>query len=68
MAACRGKEPHILADFNHGGPLSEMLMLGNIATRFPGQSLQYDPSTGRITNFDEANAFLGYDYRKGWAV
>lgn len=56
--ACRGAQPHILASFENGGPLSELLMLGNIATLFPGEALHYDASLGRITNKEEANAFL----------
>ena len=42
--ACRGSnKPEILASFENGGALSELVMLGNIATRFPEQSLAYDP-------------------------
>jgi hypothetical protein len=41
--ACRGGKPHILADFDQGGPLSELLMLGNLATQHPEETLSYDP-------------------------
>jgi hypothetical protein len=66
MSACRGGTPHILANFDHGGPLSELLMLGNIATLFPEETLAYDPVSGRITNKPEANEKLGFNYREGW--
>jgi hypothetical protein len=66
--ACRGKQPSILANFDNGGPLSELLMLGNIATLFPEESLTYDPATGRITNKAEANEHLSFSYRKGWSL
>jgi hypothetical protein len=66
--ACRGKQPSILANFDNGGPLSELLMLGNIATLFPEDSLTYDPATGRITNKAEANEHLSFSYRKGWSL
>jgi hypothetical protein len=68
IAACRGGRPHILADFDHGGPLSELLMLGNLATRFPNQTITYDPVAGRITRPSETNRHLGYSYRDGWRI
>jgi predicted nucleic acid-binding Zn ribbon protein len=68
IEACRGGRPQILADFDHGGPLSELLMLGNIATQFPQEALDYDPATGRIANHAEANEKLGYPYRDGWRI
>lgn len=66
--ACRGKQPSILASFDNGGPLSEFLMLGNIATLFPEETLSYDPVAGRITNKAEANEHLSLSYRKGWSL
>ena len=68
ISACRGGKPHILASFDNGGPLSELIMLGNIATLFPGQTLEYDPAPGRITNKPEANQHLGFEYREGWRI
>jgi hypothetical protein len=67
MDACRGARPQILADFENGGRLSELLMLGNLATLFPGQSLAYDPATGQITNHVEANRQIEFNYREGWS-
>jgi hypothetical protein len=66
--ACRGGKPHVLANFDNGGPLSELLMLGNIATQFPGTTIAYDPVAGRITNLEQANALLGFEYREGWRL
>ncbi len=66
--ACRGKQPHILATFENGGRLSELLMLGNIATQYPGETLAYDPIAGRITNNAEANGKLLFTYRDGWRL
>jgi len=66
--ACRGAKPEILASFDNGGPLSEMLMLGNIATLFPGETLCYDPVAGKITSHADANQKLSYSYRDGWQL
>ncbi len=37
--ACRGEKRNMIASFDSGGPLSELLMLGNIATLFPEEML-----------------------------
>ena len=68
MDACRGAKPQILADFENGGRLSELLMLGNIATLFPGETLGYNPVAGQITNVAEANQKLSSKYRDGWRI
>jgi len=68
IAACRGGKPHILANFDNGGCLSELLMLGNIATQFPGETLAYDPLAGKITNHPDAGQKLGFTYRDGWRI
>jgi hypothetical protein len=68
MDACRGAKPQILADFENGGRLSELLMLGNIATLFPGETLAYDPVAGQIPNVPEANPKLVFKYRNGWQI
>jgi len=66
--ACRGEKPQILASFDNGGPLSELLMLGNIATLLPGETLSYDPVAGKITSHAEANQKIAYPYRDGWQL
>ena len=40
---------------------------GNIATQFSSE-LEYDPVAGKIVNSPEADALLGYEYRKGWTL
>jgi hypothetical protein len=64
LIACRGGESP-WASFDYAGPLSEFLMLGNLATRFEGE-LEYDPAAGKIVNHAEADRALGYEYREGW--
>lgn len=65
--AVRG-EGQTSAHFGYAGPLTEWVLLGGIATRFPNQSLEWDPVTMKVTNFDAANAFIRKEYRKGWEV
>ncbi|MCS6866986.1 MAG: Gfo/Idh/MocA family oxidoreductase [Gemmataceae bacterium] len=52
--------------FRYSGPLTEMVLLGCLATRFPQTDLKWDAATLRFTNHDQANAFVRKDYRRGF--
>jgi predicted dehydrogenase len=65
--ACRGG-PMPLTNFEYAAPFAELLTLGEIATRFAGESLDYDPVAGRMLNHVEANQALSYEYREGWRL
>lgn len=64
--ACKGG-PAAGANFDHAGPLTEMVLLGNIAIR-TGRKLYWDAENFKITNVPEANNLLHYEYRKGWTL
>ena len=51
--------------FDYSGPLSETVLLGNVAHR-AGQRLEWDYQTMKATNCPEADAFIQHDYRAGW--
>jgi predicted dehydrogenase len=54
--------------FEYGGPLTEAVLLGNIAVRYRDTPLQWDSQAMRISNHDEANQWLRRDYRAGWEI
>jgi len=56
------------ADFSHGGPLTETVLCGTVAEKFPNQWLSWDRENMKITNMPEANAFVKRDYRDGWRI
>lgn len=56
------------ARFSYSGPLTETVLMGCIANRFPEEKLLWDTSKVRFTNNDEANKYLQRTYRKGWEV
>ncbi|MBI2432946.1 MAG: Gfo/Idh/MocA family oxidoreductase [Candidatus Hydrogenedentes bacterium] len=56
------------ANFDFSGPLAEAVLLGNVAGRFPGKTLEWNAKRLRITNLREANKFLRRDYREGWNI
>jgi len=56
------------ANFDYSGPLTESVLLGSVATRFPKTTLQWDTAKLKFTNTPEANRFVRRSYRKGWEV
>ncbi|OWK39394.1 Gfo/Idh/MocA family protein [Fimbriiglobus ruber] len=56
------------APFSYAGPLTEMVLLGCLATRFPKTDLKWDTKALKITNVEEANQYVRKIYRKGWEV
>lgn len=61
-----GKQPS--DGFDYGGPLTEAVLLGNIAVRYRKTKLKWDSGTMQITNHDEANRWLRREYRDGWDI
>jgi len=56
------------SNFDFGGPLTLVALLGAIAVRFPGQKLTWDAQGSRFTNFEPANAYVNPPYRAGWTL
>lgn len=56
------------SNFDYGGPLTEVALLGAIAIRFPGETLKWDARATRFTNHDAANAYVNLPYRDGWTL
>ena len=65
------------SSFDYAGPLTESILMGNLALRswnikganggFPGRKkLLWDADNMKITNFDEANQFVKRTYRDGY--
>ncbi|MBC7923491.1 MAG: Gfo/Idh/MocA family oxidoreductase [Ferruginibacter sp.] len=81
--ACKqGKGAYTSSPFEVAGPLTETVIMGNLAVRsynyrqptadgqgfvYPGRKkLLWDGPNTKITNFDEANQFVKRTYRTGW--
>jgi predicted dehydrogenase len=65
--AIRG-EGKTTSNFDYAGPLTETVLLGTIASRFPSEHLEWDSANLRFTNVPKANEFVRQPYRKGWEV
>lgn len=66
IQACREGTP-TTCNFSYSGPLSEAVLLGNVAYR-SGKRIEWDGDAGKVTNVPEADALVRKTYREGWEV
>lgn len=67
IEACRGNG-QTSTPFSYAGVLTESVLLGCLATRFPQTKLEWDTNKLVVTNSREATRFVKREYRKGWEV
>ena len=73
----------LTSSFDYAGPMTETVLMGNLAIRsymlakkkkngrmefYGRKKLLWDGDNMKITNFEDANQFVGRTYRKGWEV
>jgi len=58
------------SNFEYAGKLTETMLLGNLAIKMANKNtvLKWDGPNLRVTNLDEANQYLHFEYREGWAL
>lgn len=56
------------ADFAHGGPLTETVLVGAMADRFAGEWLQWNRKELRFDGHAEATRLVHRPYRDGWKI
>ena len=62
------RRPAVLAPFEYGAALTEMVLLGIVAIRQKDQLLKWDSANMKFTNNDKATALLSSNYREGWSL
>jgi len=73
LIACKGG-PAARSNFDWAGPLTEVVLYGNIALRMErqlyekGLKLHCDGPNMQITNLPEANKYVHGEYREGWVL
>jgi len=67
VRACKGGKP-ASSNFDYSGPLSEMVLMGNLAVRYPNRKLLWDGLKMEVTNDLEANSYVKREYREGWSL
>lgn len=63
--ACKGG-PAAMSNFDYAGPLTEMVLLGNVALR-AGRKIEWDSAKLHV-NLPEAARFIRREYREGWGL
>jgi predicted dehydrogenase len=66
ITACKGGKP-ALSNFDYAGPMTESLLLGNVALR-TGKTIHWDAKSMKITNLPGANRYIQHRYRAGWKL
>jgi predicted dehydrogenase len=66
VRACKGG-PKPLSNFDYAGPLTEAILLGNIAAK-ASRKIEWDSAAMKIRNMSEMNQHLRRQYRQGWAL
>jgi predicted dehydrogenase len=54
--------------FSYSGPLTEWVLLGPIATRFPQTTLEWNAEKKKFRNSSEATEYVRRRYRSGWSM
>ncbi len=67
IRACKDGKP-ASSHFDYSGPLSEMVLMGNLAVRYPNRRLLWDGERMEVTNDAEANSYVRRQYRAGWTL
>ena len=66
--ACIGDPVAPSAPFGYSGPLTEMVLLGSVAVRFPQATLSWNAARLQFENERAANRFLRRKYRRRWRI
>lgn len=66
IEACKGGKP-ASSHFGYAGPLTEIVLLGNVALRL-GRKILWNSTALKVPNCPEADRFLRREYRKGWTL
>jgi len=56
------------SNFEVSGPLTEIVVMGNLAVHMKGQRLLWDGEKMECTNVPEANKYVKREYREGWSL
>lgn len=67
VRSCKGGAP-ASSNFEFSGPLSEMVLMGNLAVRYPNRRLLWNGGQMEVTNDAEANSYVKRQYRQGWTL
>jgi predicted dehydrogenase len=63
-----GGQQKCSANFDYAGPLTESVIIGNVAAHFPGEALAFDAPALKFPGKPDADQYLSRSFRHGWNV
>jgi predicted dehydrogenase len=66
IEACKGGSPSS-ADFDYAGPMTEVVLLGNVAIR-AGEKLSWNSQNMSVVNCPDADQYIRPEYHNGWTL
>jgi hypothetical protein len=64
-----GGKTQCSAGFDYAGPLTESVLIGNVAARFPGETARIRRQGAALHRTSpSANQYLTRSYRSGWTI
>ena len=67
-AVLTGGTARCSASVEYSGPLTESVLIGNVAARYPGETLEFDAASLSFPGRPEANQYLRRSYREGYRI
>ena len=68
LSAIKGNVEQSESNFDLAGPMTETILLGVLAQRFPGQKLQWDAENLQVKDRPELKPYIQRPYRDGWEL
>ncbi|NLH44266.1 MAG: twin-arginine translocation signal domain-containing protein [Planctomycetes bacterium] len=56
------------SNFGYSGPFTETVVMDNLAVLHPEKVLLWDGENKKVTNGEQANAFVRSQFRAGWSL
>ena len=67
-AVLDGDQSHLLSPIDYAAPMTEFILLGNIAMQQSPNWLEWDAKQARIPNHKDANRHIHRTYRSDWEI
>ncbi len=69
IAAIKANKPELaMSNFEYAAYFTEIILLGNLAMRVPGENIKWDGKAMKSPNNAKANTFVHHEYRKGYSL
>ncbi len=68
VQAIKGGEEAMSNFPNYAGPLTETILLGNLAVWADGKKIEWDAKNLKATNAPEVASIIKHEYRDGWSL